>query len=378
MRVRAAYLFLTLLAFAACASLAATNALSLPPAVTMTPPSPPARPKPLRRGEGPSRGGEFGLERIALGARLFSDARLSKDGTISCASCHDPKQAFTNAHPPARPGVADERLRRDVPSLLNVTFFVPLHRDGREPSLELQILSPLFNKAEMANTTFDDLTDRLAAIPEYREGFDKVFRERPTIENIGKAIAAYERSLIADDSAFDRWRLARTKGAQSVPDPNSLPNLISAEAQAGLALFAGKAGCSECHPIGQAEPVLFTANAFFNTGIGFASEARRAAEHPEAPTDRGREEVTHNREDRYKFRTPTLRNVELTAPYMHDGSITTLEDVIAYYDKAGSEDPEKDPRIKPLGLTAEEQRALVAFLKTLTSSNLPGASDGAP
>ena len=122
----------------------------------------------------------------------------------------------------------------------------------------------------------------------------------------------------------------------------------------------------------------FTTNDFLNTGIGFLSETRRAAEHPEAPADRGREEVTHSREDRYKFRTPTLRNVELTAPYMHDGSIKTLEDVVTYYDKGGSADPEKDPRIKPLGLTDEEQHALVAFLKSLTSSNLPGTEEHVP
>ena len=122
----------------------------------------------------------------------------------------------------------------------------------------------------------------------------------------------------------------------------------------------------------------FTAHDFLNTGIGFQSEARRAVETPDAPADRGREEVTHIQEDRYKFRTPTLRNVELTAPYMHDGSIKTFEDVIAYYNAGGSDDLEKDPRVKPLGLSDEEQKALVAFLKSLTSSNLPGSEGPAP
>ncbi len=285
----------------------------------------------------------------ALGKKLFSDPRLSKDGTMSCASCHDPKQAFTNPNPPSRPGVTDQRLRRDVPSLLNVAFATPLHHDGREPSLEVQILAPLFNEAEMANKTFDDLTDRLAANPEYAEAFDKAFASTPSITTLGQALAAYERSLIAETSAYDTSEL---------PD----------KAKLGLKLFDGKAGCIACHA-----PPRFTANAFFNTGIGDQSEARRAAETPNAPTDRGREEVTHSREDRYKFRTPTLRNVELTAPYMHDGSLKTLEDVVAYYNTGGAADPEKDPRIKPLGLSDEEQRALVAFLKSLTSASFPGA-----
>ncbi len=289
-------------------------------------------------------------ENIALGAKLFSDPLLSKDGTMSCASCHDPKQAFTNPKPPVRPGMTDKRLRRDVPSLLNVAFANPLHHDGGEPSLEVQILAPLFNEAEMANTTFDDLTVRINAVEEYRSAFDEVFSELATIKNLGAALAAYERSLIAETSAYDT---------------SELPDNV----KAGLELFDGKAGCAACHA-----PPRFTANDFLNTGIGFASEIRRAAETPNAPMDRGREEVTHKREDRYKFRTPTLRNIELTAPYMHDGSIKTLEDVIAYYNTGGSVDPEKDPRIKPLGLTDDEQKALVAFLKSLTSSELPSAA----
>lgn len=290
-------------------------------------------------------------ELIALGAKLFSDPRLSKDGTISCASCHDPKQAFTNPNPPSRPGVTDKRLRRDVPSLLNVAFASPLHHDGGEPTLEVQILAPLFNEAEMANTTFDDLTSRLAAIPEYSKAFDKVFASNPSIESLGRALAAYERTLMAETSAYD---------TSALPD----------EAEAGLELFRGKAGCVACHT-----PPQFTAHNFLNTGIGFQSEQRRAAENTNAPTDRGREEVTHTREDRYKFRTPTLRNVELTAPYMHDGSIKSLADVVAYYNAGGSTDPEKDPRIKPLRLSDDEQRALVAFLKSLTSERLPNAQN---
>ncbi len=289
-------------------------------------------------------------ELIALGAKLFSDPRLSKDGTMSCASCHDPAHAFANSKPPTRPGVTDKRLRRDVPSLLGVKDVPLLHRDGGEPSLEVQILAPLFNDTEMANTTFADLTSRLAAIPEYAEAFDKVFASKPSIESLGRALAAYERSLIAETSAYD---------TSVLPD----------EAKAGLELFEGKAGCTACHA-----PPRFTAHEFINTGTGFARETRRAAERPNVPTDRGREEFTHSREDRYKFRTPTLRNAELTAPYMHDGSIKTLEDVIAYYNAGGSADPEKDPRIKPLGLSDDEQKALVAFLKSLTSNSLPGAA----
>ncbi len=189
MRVRAAWF--ALLAFSASAAFA-TNGIDLVPATTMTPAS-------------PLRGGEVSAEQIALGAKLFSDPRLSIDGTMSCASCHDPKQAFTNPAPPVRAGMTDARLRRDVPSLLNVAFASPLHHDGGEPSLEVQILAPLFNEAEMANTTFDALEARLTAIPEYREAFEKLFGAPPSIEALGKAIAAYERSLVALDSAHDRW-----------------------------------------------------------------------------------------------------------------------------------------------------------------------------
>jgi len=293
----------------------------------------------------------------ALGAELFSDFRLSKDGTLSCASCHDPKLAFTNPRPPTRAGVKDERLRRDVPSLLGVRDVPLLHHDGREPSLELQILAPLFNPAEMANTTFGDLTARLNAIEGYRRTFDNVFGGPATIDNLGAAIAAYERTLEPGRCSICEL-IETTGGTQGMSRERD-----------GLALFRGKAGCASCHVIDGHElsASRFTKHEFINTGIGFQSEARRAAETPEATTDRGREEVTHQRDDRYKFRVPTLRNVELTAPYMHDGSVMTLEAVVAYYNAGGSSDPEKDARIKPLGLTEAEERQLVAFLDSLTS-----------
>lgn len=311
-------------------------------------------------------------EKIALGAKLFSDPRLSIDGTMSCASCHDPKQAFTNPNPPRRAGIADTRLRRDVSSLLNAGFAKPLHHDGSEPSLEVQILAPLFNPAEMGNTTFDDLTQRLAAIPEYREGFLVVFGAPLSIETLGHALASFERSLIAHGSPFDRWQ----EGMLS--ENGSERPSISITAEAGFALFRGKAGCGVCHHTAEPAVNMFTNNEFINTGIGFQSEARRAAETPNAPADRGREEVTHSHEDCYKFRVATLRNVELTAPYMHDGSLKTLEDVVAYYNAGGFPDPEKDSRIKPLGLTEAEQKQLIAFLKSLTSEKMPGFEGRAP
>ena len=320
-------------------------------------------------------------EKIALGAKLFSDPRLSIDGTMSCASCHDPAHAFTTAKPPVRdPKIADTRLRRDVPSLLNVAYATPLHHDGGEPTLEVQMLAPLFNAAEMGNTTFEDLTNRLAAISEYRDQFEHDFHRPPTIETLGEVLAAYERSLVAGNALFDRWRranepmfgeLAKLRAKATGEDIN-----LSDTAQQGFSLFTGKAGCVTCHQIANSTEAIFTTNEFVNTGIGFQSEARRAAETPSAPSDRGREEVTHSLEDRYKFRTPTLRNVELTAPYMHDGSIKTLEDVIAYYNAGGSAGPEKDPRIKPLGLTQAERAQLRAFLLSLTSDTLPAPVSG--
>jgi cytochrome c peroxidase len=310
---------------------------------------------------------------IALGATLFSDPRLSRDGTMSCASCHDPAHAFTTPNPPRRAGLSDARLRRDVPSLLGVKDVPLLHHDGSEPSLETQILAPLFNASEMANTTFEELTARINAVDEYRNAFDAAFGEPATIENLGAAIASYERSLRALGAPFDDWQ---GMIFHELPAPDTGPAI---PVENGFALFTGKAGCVSCHAIGGSVPPInasFTNHDFINTGIGFESEQRRARETPDAPADRGREEVTHSHEDRYKFRTPTLRNVELTAPYMHDGSLKTLKDVIAYYNAGGSPDPDKDPRIKPLGLTAEEQQQLLAFLLSLTSESLPGAKRG--
>ena len=355
--VRSLYLVILLLLPTGHFDLKAEDALLPPPEVIRRPTGLSAVPYPVRNPPTP--------EKIALGAKLFSDPRLSIDGAMSCASCHDPAHAFTNPKPPVRPGVIDTRLRRDVPSLLNVAYATPLHHDGGEPSLEAQMLAPLFNAAEMGNTTFDDLSDRLAALAEYRNAFDKVFASRPTSENLGHALAAFERSLIAADSPFDRWSAGGDEAA------------LSPEASSGFKLFTGKAGCAACHPI-DAQSAIFSANAFVNTGVGYMSEARRAAETPEALSDRGREEITHKREDRYKFRTPTLRNVALTAPYMHDGSLKTLDDVIAYYNAGGSVDPEQDARVKPLGLTEAEQKQLLAFLKSLTSSNLPGGAERVP
>lgn len=311
----------------------------------------PAVPHPARNPSSPAK--------IALGKKLFFDPLLSRDATMACATCHDPAQAYTTRKPPVRsPPVIDQRLRRNVPSLLNVAYAAPLHHDGGEPTLEVQIFAPLFNAAEMANTGFDDLVARIAAKPEYRDAFASVFGGPPTIETIGYAIAGFERSLLAGNAPFDRWHYGNEDGA------------VSPEAKAGFALFTGKAGCATCHNIGE-HAAIFTDNAFHDTGIGARSEAARAAANPALPSDLGREEITHNRADRYRYRTPGLRDVALTAPYMHDGSIETLEDVIAYYDAGGSREPAQDDRITPLELSPAEKRQLLAFLESLTSETIP-------
>ena len=259
-------------------------------------------------------------ERIALGRKLFFDPRLSGNSSMSCATCHVPEQGFTQ-NDRATPKGADGRpLRRNAPSLLNVGYEKILMRDGAAPSLQSQILVPLFEPHEMANPTFKSLLDRMQSLPDYQGRFEKVFGAPATVPLIGKAIASYERSLVSANSAFDRWRY----GGE--------PDALGADAQRGFRLFTGRAGCTVCHRIG-ARDALLTDQAFHNTGIGYRAAQAGAA----GFDDRGRQEVTAEPADLHKFKTPTLRNVARTAPYMHDGSLRSLEDVVRYYNGGGSQ-----------------------------------------
>lgn len=313
-----------------------------------------------------------------LGRKLFMDRRLSHNDTISCAMCHVPEQGFTSNEVATAIGIEGRSHRRNSPTVLNAAFMTRLFHDGRETTLENQVWGPLLTQNEMANPSIGYVVEKIKALPDYAGLFEKAFGGRgPAVDTIGQAIASYERTLTSGDARFDRWYFGRDEEA------------LTAEERTGFGLFAGKGGCSACHLVGE-KSALFTDNAFHNTGIGWArSMGQRAAyrvqlapgvftevdagtadamgESP--PNDVGRFEVTADPADRWAYRTPTLRNVALTAPYMHDGSLSTLEDVVDFYDRGGIDNPLKDARIRPLGLSAAEKRALAAFLRTLTGAN---------
>lgn len=317
------------------------------------------------------------LARIELGRKLFLDRRLSHNGTLSCAMCHVPEQGFTS-HELATPiGLEGRSLRRNAPTLYNVAYATRLFHDGRETSLENQVWSPLLARNEMGNPSVGYVIEKIQTLPDYEGLFEQAFGRGPDMLTVGQALAAYQRTLLSGNSPFDRWYYGKEAGA------------LSREAQRGFEVFRGKAGCTACHLVGE-NYALFTDNAFHNTGVGWARsmgiKGKRSVRlapgltveveekmlqdfEPPIP-DTGRFEVTFDPRDRWAYRTPTLRNVALTAPYMHDGSLATLEEVVAFYDRGGIDHPLRDPRLKPLGLTAEEQQALVAFLKALTGDNV--------
>jgi len=303
--------------------------------------------------------------RIAeLGRKLFSDKRLSATGQMACATCHDPRDGFTQTSRRTPQGRDGQALRRNAPTLLNVAFAMPLMHDGAAPSLEAQALTPLFAPDEMANASFEDLERRLSSLPEYDSAFKRLFGRAPAMSDVGRSLAAYQRTLISGGSPFDRWKFGGDKSA------------MTEDAKAGFELFGGKAGCSTCHVIGN-DTALLTDNLMHNTGVGARLHEDVSRVRHESATvdfaragDRGRNEVTGNADDLFKYRTPTLRNIAVTAPYMHDGSFATLEDVVRFYSRGGIANANLDPAIKPLSLSDGEVGALVAFLQSLTGSNV--------
>ena len=333
-----------------------------------------------RPGLPPPTGPAPGAAHIALGRQLFFDRRLSQNGTVACASCHLPDQGYTSHELQTPVGIEGRTVRRNAPSLLNVGLLSPLFHDGREARLEQQVWAPLLASNEMGNPSIGAVLERLQGLPEYQGRFEAAFGgQGPGMETLGAALAAYERTLLAADSDFDRWRY------------DGQPDALSPAARRGFALFTGKAGCSGCHTVG-ARAALFTDQAFHNTGIGYRQSMTKAPDNavlvapgtslqvaPDAvsassearPNDLGRYEITGDPADRWRFRTPGLRNVALTAPYMHDGSLPSLSAVVAFYNAGGVPNEGLDPRIKPLGLDDQEQTALVAFLESLTSHELP-------
>ena len=318
---------------------------------------------------------------IDLGRQLFFDRRLSNNETLSCAMCHIPEQGFTQNELATPVGHLGKGVRRNVPSLYNVAFAEDLFLDGRERSLEKQIWSPLLADNEMANESREAVLAKLALNPHYSARFAETFDEGLTERTLGRALAAYQRALLSGDSPFDRWYF----GGERTAEMGSGAEHYSTLAAQGFALFQDK-GCASCHRINDSS-ALFTDGQFHNTGTGYrrAGRALRPPSVQLAPgvfvvptvdaetetfTDDGRFEVTGREADRWRYRTPSLRNVALTGPYMHDGSIATLEGVVAFYAEGGGGDPAQDPRIRSVQLTESDQEALVAFLRTLTSSHV--------
>lgn len=273
---------------------------------------------------------------VQLGRKLFFDPLLSADRTVACASCHLPERGFAGTDGRAV-GVSGRRGRRNAPSLINRAFGRSFFWDGREATLEAQALKPIEDPLEM-DLPLDQLLDRLAKDADYAAQFRTAFPDGLTRANIGRALASFERTLVYGDSPVDRFVLAEEVG------------LLDDKARHGLWLFQSRARCWKCHT-GQD----LTDEKFHNTGVSVGRE----------PLDLGRFEYTQDDADRGKFKTPSLRNVSETAPYMHDGSLNTLADVVEFYNQGGGKNERLDRAIEPLRLTAEESAALVAFLEKL-------------
>jgi cytochrome c peroxidase len=311
---------------------------------------------------------------IDLGRRLFFDRRLSVNGTLSCAMCHVPEQAFTQLEQRTPVGLEGQAVRRNAPSLFNVGYRPLLFQDGREFSLELQIFAPLLAANEMGNVSIGSVLERIRSTDDYDARFREAFGAPVTVTTLGSALAAYQRGLLSANAPFDRWRFAGDAGA------------LSASAQRGFALFE-TAGCASCHTI-SASFAHFTDDDFHDTGIGFraAMQSEETVSRLQiAPgtfvelaqparivgaNDLGRYEVTGDPQDRWKYRTPSLRNVALTPPYMHDGSLPTLTAVIDHYRAGGVPHDGLDPLIKPLDLDAQDSADLIAFLESLTGDDV--------
>lgn len=298
-------------------------------------------------------------EKILLGKTLFFDPNLSTEN-LSCASCHKPEHAFADTLPLSK-GNAGIPTWRNASSLLNAAYVPQLMSDGRAASLEDQVQIPVTNPIEM-NTPLATVVSYVSSEPAYQKLFVSAFGDASvTWERVSMAIASFERTLIAGDSAFDRF----TRG-----DPTG----FSDEARRGWELFKNDAGCISCHVYSAGSP-FFTDFGFHNTGVSWFPKTDLPANERLKP-DLGRYWISKKREHTAAFRTPSLRNVARTSPYMHDGSLASLREVIDFYSNEPRENPYLDSRMRPLELTERDRSDLIAFLESLSSPDLSSANEG--
>lgn len=328
-------------------------------------------------------------DKIKLGDKLFHDTRFSADGKVSCATCHDPAKAFTDNLQVSK-GFKGLTGTRNAPTVVNSAYMTTLFWDGREPDLEGQSKQPPINPVEGGLADHQPILDIIRNDTNYTSAFRTVFNVEPAaidMDHVAMAIASFERTVIAGDSPFDRYHYGGEQDA------------MNASAIRGLQVFLGQGRCVSCHTIEQTH-ALFTDNRFHNIGVGFkrirGKEAEIAAKFlatkqggadvdktvltdPDA-SELGRFAVIENVTTVGAFKTPTLRNIDLTAPYMHDGSLKTLKDVIEFYNNGGRE-KQNDPLsgflsggIRPLDLTNRQKADLVQFLKALTSPTIAAAA----
>jgi cytochrome c peroxidase len=322
-------------------------------------------------------------DKIKLGDKLFHDTRFSSTGEVSCATCHDRIKAFTDSPLQVSEGINKLTGTRNAPTIINAAYMHTMFWDGREPDLEGQAGQPFLNPVEMGLKNYDPILKVVRSDPEYTKLFKAAFnksRQQITIKEVTQAIASFERTIVSGDSPFDRFMYGGDK------------NAMSKQAQRGLEVFLGKGRCVSCHTISQTH-ALFTDNKFHNLNVGFqrinkdVNELATAFSQAKAKganvdiavlsnkntSELGRFAVSDQWRDMGGFKTPTLRNIARTAPYMHDGSLKTLEDVVNFYDKGGKVDDD-DPvngfqsgGIRPLELSGDEKDDLVAFMEALTS-----------
>jgi cytochrome c peroxidase len=285
---------------------------------------------------------------IALGRKLFFDKRLSLNNSISCASCHNPQQNFADGRPHSL-GVGGKSGQRNAPTILNAAYQGSQFWDGRAKTLEEQVGGPMANTVEM-NQPHEVAISKLNADPELRRDFEYAFGPGPiTLGKLEQAIASFERTLVCGNSPFDRYQYGGDK------------NALSPAAIRGLAVFKDpkRGNCASCHVIGD-KYALFSDGLFHNLGVGVNDQGEL--------TDLGRYNETKRESDKGAFKTPSLREVAQTAPYMHDGTLRTLREVVDFYAGHGNSNPYLDKRISDITLSGRDRQDLIAFLQSLSST----------